>query len=781
MKMRMLTLTAYLLLIQICFVFGEENDNTIHGKVLSGGEPVPFINVIVKGTTIGTVTKEDGTFNLSDIPEGKIIIRVQGMGYETLEKSIFTSDKNNSTIILDLTEDALLLDQVVVTSDRNEVNRKGASVIVNVLSPKVFEANQSISMIGGLDFSPGIRTETNCQNCGFTQVRMNGLEGPYSQILINSRQVFSGLAGVYGLELLPANMIQRIEVVRGGGSALFGGNAIAGTINVITKEPAFNSFQVGMDGYAIGVGNPDGGDVAYESNITFNGSVVSKNYSSGVSVFGMYRNRDPYDFNGDDFSELVKIRNVSAGLNAYYKPGKMSKISLDAYYIDENRRGGNNFELEPHEADICEFVAHKIFGSSLNYDLFTKGHSKLSVYGAAQYVDRETYYGAMQDPNGYGETDDFTTNIGAQYTHDFEKLIFAHADVTVGAEYTGGWLEDNKLGAPGEENTEITDQNINTIGSFIQSEWKTGLYKLVLGLRYDHYNILNNHHSAEKLNGNVIIPRATILFNAPKDVQIRLSYGKGYRAPQIFDEDLHIESSGARRITHTNDPDLEQETSHSISGSVNYSKATGKFVFEFLAEGFYTNLINPFANIYNPLDTLGNVEYIRVNAEDGAKVYGMNLEVSLATMKALDFQLGMTFQRSLFDSPQQWGEIETNTSREFMRTPNNYGYLTSNWKPVKGLAVSLTGTYTGSMLVPHFVSDTEILESSDPFFDLGVRVAYTFYLKKNISLELHAGVKNLFNSFQNDHDSGIYRDPGYVYGPAQPRTIYFGLRFGNLL
>ena len=91
-------------------------------------------------------------------------------------------------------------------------------------------------MAEGLNYSPGLRIEDNCQNCGFTQIRMNGLQSHYTQILINSRPVFSDLAAVYGIELIPANMIERVEVVRGGGSAMYGSNAIAGVINIITKE-----------------------------------------------------------------------------------------------------------------------------------------------------------------------------------------------------------------------------------------------------------------------------------------------------------------------------------------------------------------------------------------------------------------------------------------------------------------------------------------------------------------------------------------------------------------
>ena len=143
-----------------------------------------------------------------------------------------------------LEEETFMTEEVVVSANRNEVSRKMAPVVVNVMSAKLFDAVNSTDLAKSLNFQSGLRVENSCQNCAFPQVRINGLEGPYSQILINSRPIISALSGVYGLEQIPTNMIDRIEVVRGGGSALFGANAVGGTINIITKDPINNSFQV---------------------------------------------------------------------------------------------------------------------------------------------------------------------------------------------------------------------------------------------------------------------------------------------------------------------------------------------------------------------------------------------------------------------------------------------------------------------------------------------------------------------------------------------------------
>ncbi|MCD4730214.1 MAG: TonB-dependent receptor, partial [Bacteroidales bacterium] len=685
-----------------------ETDANIFGDVQCDGKHIPYVNVFIMGTTIGTTTDATGHYNLVNLPEGKHTIRVQGLGYKPVEQEVINSKDKSVEIKFIVEEDVFLMEQVVVTSDRNEINRKEAPVIVNVITPKDFDSRQSNTLIDGLDFIPGLRTEYNCQNCGFTQLRMNGLDGPYSQILINSRPVFSGLAGVYGLELLPANMIQRVEIVRGGGSALFGGNAIAGTVNVITKEPVSNTFQIGTDFSSIGIGHHEGGELALDRSLKFNGSLVTNDSKSGLFLYGMTRNRDPYDENNDGFTEMVRLKNNSIGFNSYFKPGKLSKISLDFYKLNETRRGGNKLDQLPHETDITEMVDHDITGIGLNYERFTQKGNKFSIYGAGQYIDRASYYGAMQDETAYGQTYDLTYSLGLQYTYKTDNLLFLPATITTGADNTNGTLKDEKLGVLGESNTMIANQRTNTTGLFLQNEWQSDKAKILIGLRFDRYSISDRNHSEKKpVSENVIIPRATFLYDFADNLQFRLSYAKGYRAPQIFDEDLHIETSGARRITHSNDPNLKQETSHSFSSSINTHKTHKNILYEILVEGFYTRLNNPFANIYSPADSLGNVKYIRINAHSGAFVAGVNTELNIATIKNHTLQIGFTFQTSQYEESQPWGEEEGNVSKNFMRTPNQYGYITYSTKPLKSFELSITGTYTGSMLVPHFGLDPE--------------------------------------------------------------------------
>jgi len=268
-----------------------KTDANINGDVQCNGEHVPFINVSIDGTTIGTTTDGTGHYQLVNLPVGTHTVRVSGMGYKPVSKSVTVKINSTTELRFEVEEDVFNIEGVVVTADRNQTNRSEASVIVTSLSPKMMYMTQSVNIAEGLGFTPGLRTETNCQNCGFTQIRMNGMAGPYTQILMNSRSVFSGLAGVYGLELIPANMVERMEVVRGGGSALFGGNAIAGTVNIITKEPARNSFSIDGRLGAIGMGGGSGSSPAWDGQLNMNASVIKDDRKTGGTLYTMIANR----------------------------------------------------------------------------------------------------------------------------------------------------------------------------------------------------------------------------------------------------------------------------------------------------------------------------------------------------------------------------------------------------------------------------------------------------------------------------------------------------------
>jgi outer membrane receptor for ferrienterochelin and colicins len=770
------------------FASGDEpvkkpkTDAMLFGHVKSGSEHIPFATIAIEGTTIATSADGTGHFKMTNLPVGKQTVVVSAVGYKNFKKEIVLKRGEGVTLYAELKPDVIGIEQVVVSADRNEKSRKETPSIVNTINPKLFQRTQNVTLSEGLNFSPGLRMENNCQNCGFSQIRMNGLEGPYSQILINSRPIFSGLAGVYGLELIPANMIERVEVIRGGGSSMYGSNAIAGTINLITKDPISNRFSASVQQGYNGVG--ENYDAAGDYSINLNGSLVSDDYKTGLSIFGFHRQRDPFDANGDDFSELSTIENVTVGGQLYQRMGQRGKLSLDYFHINESRRGGNKFNVPLHEADIAESVDHLINSAALNFDLLMREHDKLSIFASGQTVNRDSYYGAGQDLSAYGETEDFTWSAGAQYIRHINRLLFAPADIIVGLESNGSNLTDTKLGYYNPEtdshaeNTLIADQKMATQAGFFQSEWKLNKLVFSAGVRFDHYSISDEIHSAEDVNGNVLSPRISLLYNLTDNIQFRTGFARGFRAPQIFDEDLHIETSGSRQVLHRNADDLRQESSNSFTASLDFSNFNGGWQYQFLAEGFYTQLIDPFANEFGDPNENGMVIYTRVNAEEGAKVMGVNLEMNASPSNYLQLQSGFTFQKSQYEEPQEFDETR------FFRTPNTYGYISLNYSPAPLFDLALTGNYTGPMLVPYFGPRLENpeagqLNKSDAFFETGLKLTYDIRITESVVVQANGGVKNLFNSYQDDFDTGIDRDPAYIYGPLSPRTIYFGVKIEN--
>lgn len=785
------------------FAQKAKTDANIFGDVQCAGEHVPFINIAVEGTTIGTATDATGHFRLVNLPEGDLTIRISGIGYKSVSKQVHVVVNKTQEVNFKVEEDVLNLEGVVVTANRNQSNRAEASVVVTAISPKLMNMTQSVNIAEGLNFSPGLRTEVDCQNCGFTQLRMNGMDGPYTQILMNSRPVFSGLAGVYGLELIPTNMVERMEVVRGGGSALFGGNAIAGTVNIITKEPNRNTFNI--DGRIGFIGNTDN-NPASDGQLSMNTSIISDDRKSGGYLYSMLRNRGSYDANGDGFSEMVKMKNTTFGFNVFHKPGDHSKLSLDGYRISEFRRGGNKLDYLPHETDIAEQLDHLITGGNLSYDLFTnEKYNRFSAYISAQHVNRGSYYGAQQDPNAYGDTRNLTTSFGTNYSMSSDHFIFAPSSTVFGIDNTNDYLHDMKLGVGGRANTTLTEQSVNTVGTFIQQDWKSEKINLSLGVRFDYYSVTDHQNSdAETLNNGILAPRAGILYKFTPDIRFRLGYARGYRAPQVFNEDLHIELVNATRIETFNSENLKQETSNAFTSSVNSVFRIGKTFNDLLIEGFYTTLNDPFSNEFYPLDDKGNFAYIRVNAKDGAFVAGINLEWKSIVTPKIETQLGFTFQKSRYESAQAWGKEVPSISDDFMRTPNRYGYATFIYNPTHHFNATLTFNYTGPMLVPHFgltpdnfsdpdqkqavldailrgdIISGEILYKSTDFIVADFLVSHDIHFSNEVEMQFYAGIKNIFNQMQRDYDKGEFRDAGYVYGPAQARTINFGIKFGNL-
>lgn len=736
----------------------KKSDANIIGHILDKNtkEHLSYISVSLKGTTIGTVTDVTGHYFLKNLPEGPFTLQVSAVGYKTVSKPVVLKKGKTLEIDFEIEEDAIALDGVVVSANRNETTRRLAPTLVNVVDLKLFERTNSVNLAQGLNFQPGVRVESNCQNCGFQQVRINGLEGPYTQILLDSRPIFSSLSGVYGIEQIPASMIERVEVMRGGGSALFGSSAIAGTINIITKEPSRNSGMLSHTITGIGDGK------AFDNSTSLNASLVTDDQKAGLYIFGQSRHRAAYDHDGDSFSELPVIHGQTVGFRSYLKTSPYSKLTFEYHHMQEYRRGGDSLNLPPHQANIAEEIKHSINGGGLKFDYFSPNEKhRWSVFASAQHINRDSYYGGGQDLNAYGKTTDLTWMAGSQYVFNFSKLLFMPSEFTTGVEFTQDKLEDNMWGY-----RRFINQTVHISSAFLQNEWKNEHWGFLVGGRFDKHNLIDHV---------IFSPRANLRYNPTKDINLRLSYSSGFRAPQAFDEDLHVENVGGNVAMVKLADDLTEEKSQSLSASVDFYHRFGAWQMNLLAEGFYTKLKDVFFLTDGEIVD-GILTRIRSN-KPGAKVMGINLEGKLAYLSLLQFQAGMTIQRSRYDVPLKWNS-EAPAVKKMMRTPDAYGYFTATYTPIKPLSITLSGTYTGSMLVNHEAGyiDKPTTINTEDFFDMGLKLAYDFKLYKSMKLQLNGGVQNLFNAFQNDFDKGKDRDSGYMYGPSLPRSFFAGLK-----
>lgn len=656
--------------------------------------------------------------------------------------------------------DTIRLRQVVVTATQHSTVRSEAPTAVGVVDGEQMEAVSATNLGQALNFSTGLRVENTCQNCGANEVRINGLGQAYSQILIDSRPVNSALAGVYLLDQLPTALIDRVEVLRGGGSALYGSNAIAGVINVITREPHSNSASVGNTTQYIG-------GKAWNFSNSFNASLVSDDSKAGLSIFGHNRHREPYDHNGDGFSEVGLLKARMVGFRGFLRTTDFSKLNLEYHNIHDFRRGGDRFDQPSPMALISEGGEHDIHSASLKWDwLPASGLRHASFFASLQHVDRQSYYGEREDSDpigtAYGYTKDLTLNYGALYSRHFDTLLFLPSEFTVGVEHTLDRLQDHTLDSP-----DTLRQDIGIVSAYLQNEWKDNRWSLLVGARMDKHTMVSNP---------VVSPRINVRFAPTDHLTLRTGYASGFRAPQVYDEDLHVGAVGGELYRITNATDLRMEQSHSVNASANLCFHLGSLEADLLVEGFYTRINDAFVNELLFDDTTsGYLHYERRNA-DGAEVMGMNVELTLSPVETMRLQLGGTLQRSRYTGQgKEWGEGRFEQRME--RSPDLYAYLMGTYTPVAHLLLTATGTFTGPMLVYHNIADGNVQKvTTSSFFDLSFKATYGIPFGESTLLELSVGVQNLFDSYQDDHDSGPERDATYIYGPSLPRTLLFGAK-----
>lgn len=732
----------------------------LSGKITFGNEPVPFAFCAIETLNLAATADENGLFKLQNLPEGQHQLTVSCIGYLPHSQQVFVPKNEEIKVEIRLEEMPFNLNAVVVSGTRTDRRRLDNPVAVNVLTSASFQVTQSNTLSEGLCFQPGLRMETDCQTCNYSQLRMNGLGGSYSQILIDNRPVFTPLMSLYSLEQIPASQIERVEVVKGGGSVLYGSSAIAGTVNVITKMPAKNEWSLTSNS-ALVAGE------ATDHFFNGNAAIVNEEKTAGISIFTSHRSREQFDANGDGFSELPQLRNNSFGFKAQLKPSDQHKLLLNGWSISEFRRGGNAFDLPADQADQSEERNQQVWVGGADYH-FTPKNSKasLNTYFAGQLTTRRHYTG-VDHSDGWGNTRSSTWTGGLQFNRTLDYWQGQNT-LTAGIEHQHDDTFD-KIPAYNY----LIDQVTELTGLFLQSDWDlTPKLTLLSGLRFNKHNFLEEV---------VATPRLSALLKPLKNLQIRASWAQGFKAPQAFETDMHIAFAGGGVSVIQVSPDLRQETSNSFSASLDFNRPSEKHIFGFTLDAFRTRLNDAFVLEENGADANGNILLLRKNGGNST-VQGLTLEGRFNYDQKVQVEAGFTAQTARFDEPVAWS-AELPGSRDYLRTPNQYGFFTLSILPEGKLNGSLSGIYTGKMKVPHFggapgVAQDELV-TSPKFLELNSKLNYRLHLHKlETDVEFSAGVQNIFNAYQSDFDLGKYRDSNYVYGPARPRVVFVGVKFG---
>ncbi|MCD4669220.1 MAG: TonB-dependent receptor [Actinomycetia bacterium] len=733
----------------------------LQGTVIDSvtGEPLIGVAVAVEDTGLGGFTDAAGVFSIDGVQEGYITLRVSSVGHEELELGIDESERSGIRIAMNPV--VVGGTTIVVTGTGTPRFFMDTPVATSVVSSDLIELRSEPDLFGMLDLSTGVRVENNCQNCNFSQVRIHGLEGQYTQILIDGNPVVSSLAKVYGLEQFPAEMVERIEIVKGGGSALYGGSAVAGVVNLITRIPEETATTVELEG-----GYVDGGG---EAGIAFTSTAVHMGNAASMVIYGRLRHRKEVDVDSDGFSDIGRLRTESIGGSVFINPAESSGFTLSAHYIHEKRRGGDNVDVPDHLVDISEGTETWRYGGSLKWEQRISPLFDYSINLSGAYTERFSFYGGLggEDPSspdydpaaGYGRSENPLLSTQGKCNLQVGNQLFS-----IGVQGTRERLQDKSF----TEGTRTIDETYTDIGVFLQDDITFGSYneyEILLGARVDDHS---------QVEGMILSPRVALKWRVNPLITFRGGVATGFNAPQIFDEDLHIEIVGGSRRIIVNADDLQEEKSASYYFSGEYRDVIGDVPVSVVLGGFRTDLKDAFALKEVGENEFGELVFERVN-EGGAHVQGVEAELGVV-MGSLSIIGGMTVQEALYD--EQVELFDGVWSDRIMRTPDAYGNLRLDWEAARNVDVLLSANYTGSMEVPHD-GENPVINTADPAvtFDADLRWRIENGLLEN-AITVKAGMKNITNEFQEDLDQGAERDAGYVYGPASPRKITLGLELG---
>ncbi len=743
-------------------------NGSVSGYIKSNGVAIEFATVALKNTSLGNTTNEKGFYKITAIPYGTYQIIATVIGFENVTKTITINETHSSiTINLNLIEFNKSLDEVVISGTLKETSKLDSPVPIEVYTSCFFKANPTPSLFDALQNINGVRPQLNCNVCSTGDIHINGLEGPYTMILIDGMPLVSGLSTVYGLSGIPQSLIERVEVVKGPASTLYGSEAVGGLINVITKKPS-NAPLISADVFGTSWG---------EINTDVAGKfIVGKKANALLGVNSFYYNI-PIDNNNDGFTDVTLQKRISV-FNKWSFDRKDNRIfNLAGRLVYEDRWGGDikwNKSFRGGDSIYAENIYTKrweFFGTyqlpikeKLLFQFSANGHDQNSVYGATKYI-------ALQ-------------NIGfGQLT--WNKQLGTKNDLLVGAALRYTFYDDNTPATASFDtiNSPTNKPSITYLpGLFLQDEISLNENnKFLIGIRYD-YN---------SLHGNIFTPRINYKLSSKNKKNIlRLSAGNGYRVANVFTED-HAALTGARNVIFLSD--LKPETSY--NGNINFVKKVftkNNHFIGFDATAFYTYFTNKIFADYN---TDPN-KIIYDNLKGYAVSQGVSLNIDIALNNGLKVLVGGT----LMDVSQTSNGINTRqTLTERYTAVWNIGY---EFKKI-GLSIDYTGNLYGPMLLP-LLGNLDPRPKNSPAWSLQ-NIQLTKKFKKG--LEIYGGIKNFLNwtpaknspfliARSNDpfdkqvtfdanglviptqnNPFALTFDPTYVYAPNQGMRGFIGVRY----
>lgn len=757
---RYLSIISFLLLSTLPVVVQAQGKIT--GKTTDNKSVIPFAAIQLAGTSLNTLSDSAGNFILTDVPSGAYTLLVDATGYKDYKESIRIIDTQTLNINISMKPDeaAQELESVVVTGTMKEVSKLSSPVPVEVYTSKFFKANPTPSLFDALQNINGVRPQLNCNICNTGDIHINGLEGPYTMILIDGMPIVSGLATVYGLSGIPQSLIDRIEVVKGPASTLYGSEAVGGLINVITKRPE-NTPLLAADVFA-----SSWGELSADLATSFKAGKKARSML-GVNYFN-YNN--PIDNNKDNFTDVTLQNRISVFNKWSFKRKENRLFSLAARYVYEDRWGGEmNWSKKYRGGD-------EVYGESIytkrgelfgNYQLPVKEH--LVFQFSANTHDQNSAYGNLF----YLARQDVAF---AQLT--WNKILGKH-DLLSGLSYRYTYYDDN---TPATANAQSVNAPSRTHlpGAFVQDEIGfDNNNKLLLGLRYDYNSI----------HGSILSPRAYYKWNsANKNNVLRIGVGNGYRVANVFTED-HAALTGARSVEFVQQ--LKPETSWNTN--INFVKkiVLGNSFMNIDASAFYTYFTNKIIADY---DTDPN-KIIYDNLAGHAISKGFSLNLDLAFDNGLKILGGGTLMDVY--------SVKDGEKTRQLFTEKFTGVWTISYAFSRiNLSLDYTGNVYGPMRLP-LLSDADPRREYSPWWSIQ-NLQLTKKLGKK--LELYGGVKNLLNWTPNrnnpfiiarandpfdkqvqfgangqalktaDNPYGLTFDPSYVYGPNQGRRTFLGMR-----